>query len=104
MLVVPALPAPAQPHPAGGPVECGDGAAGTQLDVVFRVPRRVVDVDGVAFGGAEQEALGQRWSLVGAFRIAAEQDDSPGESFGAECLSCLRAGESGSDDDESAVV
>ena len=80
-LVVPDLVAIGQPDPVRGPVDRGDRQFRPQFDVVLGIPGGVVDVDGVALGGAEQKTFGQRRPLVREFRLAAEQDDPAGESF-----------------------
>jgi hypothetical protein len=56
----------AQPIPVGGhdlvgtAVDGGDGGTEPQVDLVVGLPLGLVDVDGVALGGALQVSIGQR--------------------------------------------
>ena len=81
-------------------VDFGDPCAQTQVDVVFEVPLRGMDVDLFPLGGAQQIALGQRGPVVRAFGLIPDEDDLPAEAVGAQRFGGLGAGQPGAHDDK----
>ena len=81
-------------------VDFGDACAQTQVDVVFGVPLRGMDVDLFALCAAQQVALRQGWSVIWAVILIADEDDFSVESVGAQRLGGLGAGQPGAHDDK----
>lgn len=90
----------AEPHGPRGAVDQVDGLAEVQFDVVLRVPGRFMDAEAVAFGLAQQIALGQGRALVGVIAFVPDEDHPPGEPLRAQGLGRLGAREPSTDDDE----
>ena len=53
---------------------------------------------------AAQVVLGERWALVGAVRLVAEEHEATVESLCSQGLRCLRSSEAGADDDEGLLM
>ena len=64
---------------AGGTVERGHGRAEPQLDLVPGVPVARVHEDVLERRRALQQPLGQRWALIRAVRLGAEEHEAAGE-------------------------
>lgn len=81
-------------------VDFGDSCAQTQVDVVFDVPLRGMDVDLFPLGAALQVTLRQRRSVIGALGLGPDEDDLAAETVGAQRFGCLGAGQPGAHDDK----
>src|SRR5207248_8098495 len=81
-------------------VERDGGGVGAQFDVVVGVEVLVVEIDLWAGRGAAQVVLGQRRTFVGPFGFLADEHDAAVETFSAERLGGIGAGQAGTDDDE----
>ena len=76
-LVVAERLAPRCAHFVCGAVDFGDPCPQTQVDVVFGVPLRGMDVDLLPLGDAQEVALRQGRSVIGAVGLIADEDDLP---------------------------
>ncbi len=90
-----------QQHLGRDPVDAGRLGAEPQFDLVLGVPGVGMDEDALAFGGALQEALGQRWPLVRRLELIRQENDLAVEALVAERLDGLGASQPASDDNVS---
>ena len=81
-------------------VDFGNPCTQTQVDVVFGVPLRGMDVDLFPLGAAQQVALRQGRSVIRAVILIADEDDLAVETVGAQRLGGLGAGQPGAHDDK----
>ena len=96
-----AQPLTAAEHDLGRPrLDALDGRGGAQLDRPIRVEGLVVDIDLVEPGLAAQIVLRQRWALVRALRLGADQHDASVEALLAQLGGRRGAGQARADDDE----
>ena len=91
-------------HGVGRRVDRGDAAAEDQVDVLLRVPARVVHVRLVQGLAAQEEVFGERRPFVRPVLLLTDEHDPAGETLGAQRFSRLRPRQRRSDDHERTPV